>query len=295
MKDNRELVSVIIPVYNGEKYLKESLESVLNQTYEYIEILVIDDGSTDRSIEIAKSLNDEIRVIIQKNRGPAAARNNGAKCATGRWLAFLDADDTWEPEKLEKQVNACKKFKWSYTNTQFNGGQNNGRLDSDFTKKYEGDILEHIITGNFISTSSVMVDKECFITAGGFDEGLKSIQDWELWSRIAIENPINYIPEALVNYRVHSNSTSRKTRNTLPNHIRVIEKIFSNNIIKDIHTAKLNQAKSKSYSICSYIAEEEKDYSFSLYCAFKASVSSPYEIRKWKRTLKSLVKYFVRK
>lgn len=286
MNKQKELISVIIPVYNNEKFIKTAIASVFNQTYKKTEIIVVDDGSTDGTRDIVESLKGKVKVVSQDNQGAAAARNLGAGLAQGYWIAFLDSDDTWLPEKLERQISETGKRDWSYTDTQFMGGANNGLRDSQFTKKYEGNVLRKLVQGNFISTSTVMIKSSVFKEFGGFDVSLRSIQDWELWTRISEKHEITYIDEPLVHYRVHSASISRNTRKTLPNHLRVIDTIFSR-AGSDPEVRKLKPYSiANSYGICSYISEEEGDWKFAIQCAIKACQKNPKNKSRWTRLVK---------
>ena len=292
MKHNeRDLVSIVVPVYNGETNLQETLNSVYMQTYTNIELIVVDDGSTDKTLTILEQNSAYLRLIHQDNKGAAAARNLGVKEAKGSWIAFLDADDLWEPKKLERQMAACSRYVWSYTDVVFLGGVNNGRRDSQFTRKYQGQILEKIACGNFIGTSAVMVRRQAFIEAGGFDESLRSIQDWDLWVRLSALYEAGYLDEPLVHYRVHAKSSSRSTRKTYPYHMKVIEKIFSPDGPAASCSWLKSAAKAMSNGICSQIAEEEGDYAFALKCAANAARFQPKDMARWIRLLKSSVKF----
>ncbi len=267
-----DLVSVVIPIYNAEAYLQETLDSILAQTYPDIEVVAVDDGSTDRSLNILAQYPRNLVIVKQANSGPAAARNRGVREASGRWIAFLDADDLWREDKIEKQVKICRNYKWSYTDAVFIGGVNNGRRDSEFTSKYQGDILEQLVQSNFVGTSSLLIDRQTFLSSGGFNEQLKAIEDWELWIRIASQHAIGYLDEPLLGYRVHVNSASRNSRRTLPSHLRVINQAFAPGgpAEKLIHLK--SNALGNSCSTCSHIAEEELDYGFALQWAFLAGL-----------------------
>ena len=288
-----DLVSVVIPVYNAEAHLEETLASVFAQTYPHIEIVAVDDGSRDRSVEILEKYRHRIRVVRQKNSGAAAARNLGVREAKGKWIAFLDADDLWSVDKVEHQLAACGARAWSYTNSIFLGGVNDGKRDSDLTPKYQGQVLEQLICNNFVGTSSVMVLRQVFLEAGGFSESLQSIEDWEFWIRLASHYEICYVSEPLVRYRVHSSSASRSTRATLPNHLRVIDQVFGVGGPAESLGHLKPSAKAQSYGICSQIAEEEGDFLFALRCSVLACKQAPWTMQRWERVLKSFVKYLI--
>lgn len=289
--DNNQLglVSVVIPVYNAADHLKETLSSILNQTYRNFEIIAVDDGSSDSSIDIIQSF-DGVVLIQQTNSGPAAARNKGVQAAKGEWIAFLDADDLWEPDKLEKQLQTMNGCEWIYSDIFFMGGVNDSRRDSSFSDKPSGNVFDKLICSNFIGTSTVLIRHRVINEVGGFDETLRTIQDWDLWIRIARKYSIAYISEPLVNYRIHSVSASRSSRKTLPNHLRVIEKTFSSGGISEDMMHLKRTAKASSLSICSQIAEEEKDFSFAFQCALRAFIHQPLNKQCTVRMLKTAIK-----
>lgn len=113
MMEQTQLVSVIVPLYNAEKYIEETMESILNQTYKNIEIVIVDDGSKDQSSSIVKNLKkkypEQIKYILQENQGVSVARNTGIENASGEYISFLDSDDLWHPTKIEKQITSMQK------------------------------------------------------------------------------------------------------------------------------------------------------------------------------------------
>ena len=288
-----DVVSVVIPVCNAEPYLEDTLKSVFAQTYPHIEIIAVDDGSTDRSVDILERYSDRLVLIKQKNSNAAAARNRGVREATGKWIAFLDADDLWSPDKIRRQLDACGHCVWSYTDSIFMGGVNDGKKDSDLNKKYQGRVLEMLVCNNFVGASSVMIQRQVYLDAGGFNEPLQSIEDWELWIRLASVHEIAYVNEPLVTYRVHSSSASRSTHKTLPYHMKVIEMVFAEGGPAERLRHLMPSAKARSYSICSQIAEEEGDYSFAFRCSVLACRQEPLGTRLWERAFKSFVKYLM--
>jgi len=288
---SNEGVSVIIPLYNGEMHIVETINSVLKQSLPDVEIIVVDDGSSDRGVELIQKISGEVHIINQENLGAATARNRGVKEATKRWIAFLDADDIWHPDKLKEQLAAYGQLEWSYTDTVFTGGVNDSELDSRYTTKHSGNVLEELVKGNFISTSTVLITRHSFLSLGGFDESLRSIEDWELWIRMAAQHKIGYLNKPMTQYRIHGESVSRNARKTLPNHIRVIDKIFEKNG-PAFHIRQLkSSAKAQSCGICSYISEEEGDLSFALRCALMAVWHDPTRLSRWTRAMKAFVKW----
>lgn len=232
------LVSVIIPVYNAEKFIGPAIQSVLNQTFSNYEIIVINDGSTDGTREVLKSFVGKIRYLSQKNKGPSAARNLGIQIARGDLICFLDADDLWVSDKLEVQVTFMENH------------PDIGLLCSDheefdhkrivlqsFLKKKEDSLGSNIIGKipiddpflklillNFISTPTVMVRKKCFDKIGIFDESLRSIEDRDLWLRIAANFSIACLPGICCKRRVHQANISKNKELSLKGRIRVYER-----------------------------------------------------------------------
>lgn len=202
-------VSVILPVYNGGKFIAETIESMLSQTIKDFEVLVVDDGSTDDSKEIIQKYisnsNREIRYFYQENKGIAAARNKGIKESNGKYIAFLDQDDLWLPEKLERQVKYLEENPDTalvYTDSiRFGDCSNAWKLTP-----YEGKVFLQLINGNFISALTVVVRREVFKKVGCFDEdrNLMGCDDYDMWLRIASIYKIGYINEKLARWRAHS-------------------------------------------------------------------------------------------
>ncbi|MEO1429161.1 MAG: glycosyltransferase [Cyanobacteria bacterium J06633_8] len=220
--------SIIIPAYNAIKYLPETLESVLKQTFTDFEVLIIDDGSYDNIVEWASGVkNPRVRFLSQKNKGVSAARNLGIKKAKGKYIAFLDADDLWEPTKLEKQLQLFKNNpSLGLVHTAMvvidEQSKSLGRI---FTSNVEGDALEKLLEQNTIVTSSVIVRHSCLQAVGNFDENLSSSEDWELWVRIASRYSIAHIKEPLVYYRQHANNTTKNWQ-MLEQDLSSIEQVF---------------------------------------------------------------------
>jgi glycosyltransferase involved in cell wall biosynthesis len=213
-------VSVIIPVYNNGKYLTEALESVLHQTYGDVEIIIVNDGSTDDTgTVIACYLDKEgsrIRCLHQANRGPAAARNAGMRNARGTYIAFLDADDIWLPQKLEKQVKLIEQnpsLGCVYCDNHFVDDQRNIILGYEAIREIKlvrGDITADLFDDFFIITSAAIVRAKVLETLGMFNEDLIVGEDYDFFLRLSYAFPVDVIEEKLLERRVHNDSLSRK-------------------------------------------------------------------------------------
>jgi glycosyltransferase involved in cell wall biosynthesis len=205
-----ERVSVIIPAYNAEPFIRDSVSSALAQTHRDLEVIVVNDGSTDGTKDRLREFGDRIRVHDQVNKGLPGARNAGASLATGSWIAFLDADDLWMPEKIERQL-ARSNAPMRYTDRLNFGARGDlPELQSLVTPMYEGDLfLTLLLRGNFITVSSVLLRRDVFEKMSGFSTDLRSVEDMELWLRIAERHPISLCPEPLVSYRFHAAAMSR--------------------------------------------------------------------------------------
>jgi len=184
---NKPTVSVIIPTYNRAYLIGKAIKSVLNQTYQDYEIIVVDDGSTDNTEEIVKSFNNFIIRYISHgdNRAASVARNTGIKTCQGEYIAFLDSDDEWLPEKLDQQIkvfqDASSEVGAVYSEVIYmdeNGKNMNIKLHN--SKKAKGYIYEDLLVRNYVSTSALLIKKECFDRAGLFDVSLNFHEDWDM-------------------------------------------------------------------------------------------------------------------
>lgn len=206
-------VSVIIPLYNKANYIKTTIESVLAQTYKDLEVIVVDDGSTDSSTEIVENIaDDRIRLIRQSNAGVSAARNAGLKEAEGEWIAFLDADDEWLPAKLADQTQAIKAHQdlvWSASG--FVMVRDNKiitepeRFDPEWFESDQVlyDALLAFANGKHLWTGTVMAKRQSLLEIGGFDTSLITGEDIDLCFRLAVKHPkIIYLSKGLAKYNI---------------------------------------------------------------------------------------------
>jgi len=204
-------VSVIIPTYNRAHLIGKAIKSVLNQTYKDFEVIVVDDGSTDNTEEIVKSFTDfKIHYICHKhNRGASAARNTGIKASRGEYIAFLDSDDEWLPEKLDKQMKTFNSES-SEVGVVYTGDYYVDEKDKKVKKVHiprkEGYIYENLLRAeDVIYISTVLIKNECFKKVGVFDEDLPTSEDYDMWFRIAKYYKFRYVKDLLVVCLIHNN------------------------------------------------------------------------------------------
>ena len=224
------IISVIIPVYNGAKTIKETIESVLVQTWQDFEIIVIDDGSTDSTLEVIKSIPDSrIKLFSYENTGPSASRNRGISHAAGEFIAFLDADDLWKPDKLEAQLKALQDIPeavvaYSWTNHIDESGQ---FLRNGSQIVVNGNAYERLLLVNFFEHgSNPLIRKQALLEVGGFDESLRQGEDWEMWLRLAARYDFVAVPLPQIFYRVYNKSASSNVLKLESGSVQVIERAF---------------------------------------------------------------------
>jgi len=223
MNNNNEVqISVILPVYNGEVFLDETIQSILKQSYKIHEIIIIDDGSTDSSYSIIEKYAGDVIVLRQTNSGQSAARNYGVSYATGNFLAFIDQDDIWYDNHLQILVNniestSQRPIGWIYSN--LDQIDHTGKMIYfDVFRKIphvahpKTSLLDCIRTDMFVLPSSALVSRAAFDHVGGFDERLIGCEDDDLFLRIFISGFHNiYVPISTLKWRIHSSSSSHST------------------------------------------------------------------------------------
>jgi GT2 family glycosyltransferase len=208
-------ISVVIPAFNASRLLPATLESVLNQTLSAAEILVIDDGSTDNTAEVAEAFGSPVRVIRRPNSRQAASRNLGAAEATSEWIAFIDADDLWEKDKLEKQMTALEarpEASLCYTARQcFEQDGEELRKTILIPVPPVERVREALYRNTTFLPSSVVIRRSTFLSSGGFDTRYTIVEDWDLWLRL-LHSGIAFAScqEPLLLYRMHAGGVSRR-------------------------------------------------------------------------------------
>jgi glycosyltransferase involved in cell wall biosynthesis len=262
-------VSVIIPSYNCGPYLSNAISSVLQQTYKNFEIIVVDDGSTDNTGNIIEPFVDRIKFIKQVNLGVSAARNTGLKEATGDLIAFLDADDTWFPDKIAVQLNIINKhpdiigifsdfalcdkdgkmihkrfvtrnyhifnyykYTWERIFPDHETVTFENDLDGTAFSVFYGDIFKSLYIGNFINTSSIVLKHEVLKTVGYFTPERRTQEDYEYWLKIASKYSFAYVDTPLLCTRRRPNQLTSKSEifDIINQSLSIIENIGLNNI-----------------------------------------------------------------
>lgn len=210
-------VSVVIPVWNGERYLRQAIESILAQDFADFELIVVDDGSTDGSAVLAESFMSDNRVSVRRqiNAGVVAARNAGLQAARAEYVAFLDADDIAKPERLTKQVAYLR----SHPEVAVVGSHithfddHHGVLRTQCFPDSPVEVARALETGNPLAQPAVMLRRSAALAVGGYREAFKhGAEDYDLWLRIVEKHPLANLPEALTLYRVHPGSLTHRRR-----------------------------------------------------------------------------------
>ncbi len=223
-------ISVIIPVYNGEKTIQQTVDSVLNQTFQDFELIVINDGSIDSTLEILSNISDpRLQVFSYPNSGAPKSRNRGFDQSSGEYIAFLDADDLWTPDKLEAQLTALQNnpeaaVAYSWTDHIDESGQ---FLYSGRHLTINGNVYPDLLVQNILENgSNPLIRREAFAEIQGFDESLLGGQDRDLYLRLAARYPFVGVPAVHIFYRMSPNSISSQVLRQEKQCVAVIEKAF---------------------------------------------------------------------
>ena len=220
---DRAAVSVVIPTFNCARLLRHAVVSAVEQTAPLREIIVVDDGSTDDAADAIASQGPSITYIRQPNNGPSAARNRGAEAASGLWLAFLDADDRWMPDKIRQQLDAAEEspdagLVYTATSLVYPDGARRARNAVPPAKLWP--LLRY---RNCLTDSTVLVRRNVFLQHGGFNGSLRICEDWDLWTRIRANHSFTYVPDPLCSYGIRAGSLSNNIDQTLTDAMAIIE------------------------------------------------------------------------
>ena len=235
-------ISVIIPVYNGENTIKQTIESVLNQSFTNFELIIINADSTDRTLSIISQIKDErIKVFSFNKANVAVNRNRGIKQATADYITFLDADDLWTSDKLAAQYTALQQnpqagVAYSWTNCI----DENGKFISKTSHvNWSGDVYSKFLLDDFIgSGSNVMIRKQVLIKVGGFDELLTNAQDTDMWLKLSAITNFICVPKVQILYRIQRQSMSSNVIGLEKSNLEVIQRAFSREQAKSLQHLK---------------------------------------------------------
>lgn len=208
------LVSVIVPVYNRENYVGETLDSILQQTYKDIEIIAVNDGSTDNSLLVLKEYKEKypgkIVIIDQQNQGQVKSRNNAIMQANGEYIAFLDSDDLWLPEKLEKQIPLFVNNVGLVYSGIYNIDDEGSIIDTELCQRdMRGDIYLKLLIKNRMTGGTVVLRRDVIDKVGMFDVDFAAAENWDLWIRVCRYYTADFVNEPLVKYRKHPGNMSK--------------------------------------------------------------------------------------
>lgn len=219
-----QLASVIIPCFNHGKYVAEAIESCLRQTHAPLEVVVVDDGSTDHSAEVVRRY-PTVKYLHQKNAGPSAARNHGTAESRGDFLCFMDADDRLPPGAVERHISHLEATGagWSYGGSVLidDAGVPVGLGENP---QYSGDAYHVFRAGNWVQPGRVMVRRSSLSTVGGFDLSLCGAADWDMWLRLARRFPVAALDEPVLEYRLALGSMSSNSLKMMADCLRVVQK-----------------------------------------------------------------------
>jgi glycosyltransferase involved in cell wall biosynthesis len=252
---SNELITAVIATYNYGRFVTHAVESVLAQTYSNVEIVVVDDGSTDDTRERLEPYLDRLRYIHQDNQSVAAARNTGIRAAQGRLIAFLDADDLWHPHKLEVQMrylSAHPAVGLVAVDRLAENAASWPPLEEYADPQARPLSVDELIIRPYFAPSGVLVRKECFAKAGLFDTSLRNAEDYDMWIRIAASFPVVKLEAPLWWYRIHGANKSYVPARQEAAGLRVLDKTFAST--GPLHTRSL--LKRKAYSYAAYAAAQ---------------------------------------
>jgi len=271
MRPQYPLVSVIIPTFNYGRFVTEAIDSVLSQDYHPLEIIVVDDGSTDNTSERLAIYGTRIRYIRQNNRGLSAARNRGIRHAKGEWVGLLDADDVWHPEKLKIQLGAITgREDVALVGSPAVLSLRRGTLPLPNVRELT---VRDFVVSSRMGPSSVLIRRRCFDVVGLFDESLGSVEDRDMWLRIAARFPCVLVDSPCWWYRHHPMQMSRNARRMFVNYNRVLTNFFA---ACPQHRSLYRIAMSYLYFDAVWAHFEEGKRLTALYCVARSACYRPF-------------------
>jgi glycosyltransferase involved in cell wall biosynthesis len=288
-------VSVLMPSFNYARYLPVAIESVLSQSYSDLELIITDDCSTDESREIVEQWRQRDRRVVPVlhavNHGLARARNSGLAVSSGEFVALCDADDVWLPEKLKTQMDCFRaqpELGLVHSDSAIIDGDGTltGRRFSSLLHRRgqitSGKVFEELCERNFLCVPTVILRREAIEYAGGFEENLRSLEDWVCWTKVSRKYPFHYVKDTLVHYRIHAAGLSSNPMGMAQNRVKAFRFLLDS--FSDIPP----QLRSKMlYSLG--VSHLETNESHNAFRAFVDSIrANPAQLRSWARCCQSL-------
>ncbi len=287
------LVSVVIATYNMGQYLPQAVDSILQQTWKNLEVIVVDDGSTDNTPDVMQNYSNDSRVnyIRNKNQGQPKAKNCGIKNTKGNFIAFCDADDFWEPNKLEIQIPlfADPKVGVVYSEVSFIDEHNNSFTKEHHEIRHSGKITNQMLIENFVPFGTSVIRRKCIEKNGIFDEEFRMGIDWDLWLRYSLDWEFVYTPEKTYVYRVWSGQMSNNYRGRYDHAKRILTKFVAQ------HGQKLNKTFVRKAWADMYVreaavyAKHEKLFFMPLKNILRGISLDPFKLYVWKALVKLLI------
>lgn len=294
-------VSVLIPSYNYARYLRIAVNSVLSQSYSDLEVIVTDDCSTDESRQILEECRRAdsrvVCVLHDVNRGLAGARNSGLAASSGEFIALCDADDVWLPNKLKTQLECFERepnIGLVHSDSFIingNGNPTGQRFSAMFhgkSQKTAGSLFEVMCLRNFLCVPTVIMRREALENVGGFPFGLRSLEDWVCWTKIARTCPFGYVDYPLAQYRIHGSSLSNNQQNMARSRVSALKLLLAE------YSDLSSKTRAKMlYSLgMSHLEIDETQYAVK---AFSNSIeANPAELRSWARCCQSIARWSFR-
>jgi len=286
------LVSVVTATYNMGQYLPQAIDSVLGQDYKNLELIVVDDGSSDDTPDVLASyeLDPRVTVIRQTNSGQTVAKNRGIEAAQGEFVGFCDADNIWLPHKLSRQIP-------HFADSDLIGvvygditliDAENGILPTPAVKRYSGSITAQLLVENFVTFNTTLIPRRILKEVGGFDESLSMAIDYDLWLRISLRFQFLHLAEPLVLYRIWGGQMSHKTGERMENFFRLLDRFLTKHP-QCVTPAQARRAWAHSlvtrgrwYASVGRRNEAWQDY-------IRAFRYRPHDMRLWKNTARLLI------
>lgn len=245
----QKLVSVVIPNYNYARYLPEAIESVLMQSHPSIECIVVNNGSTDNSLEVLRPYESKVIIIDQENRGQSGARNRGLEISNGEFVAFLDADDYWNKEKIQMQLQMFSDD----TELVYCGiskfDDKTGKQIAGISPRYRGSCKRAFLDNPGVSIvlsgeSTALFSRKLFEKVGKFDLGLNSSAGWDFFRRASLFTNFEYVDSPLTQYRVHEGNMSNSTQSNIADLRLAYKKLFEDPdwVISDLEAQRISSA-----------------------------------------------------